>query len=371
MKGFFLEKLVVRGIRNIHLAEIQLCPGFNLFYGLNGSGKSSILEAVYILSRGRSFRTRNLKTVITHGQPECTCFGVIRDEARNASVPIGVSRHGSGAFFFKVDGEYVQTASRLAEVMPVQLINSESYQLLNGAPGERRSYLDWGVFHVEHSYRLSLTRFQRCLKHRNSLLRRGKIDPLELSVWDKEFCILSQQITSARERYLEALVPVTHEVFAHLGLVGDYGFRFVPGWDTQTSLQEQLEGALERDQKVGFTQVGPHRADIRITAGQSLAADVLSRGQGKMLVYALKLAQGLLLKRLARRQCIYMLDDLPAELDGKHRANIGKLLSEMGVQVLITGVDRQDLQDIVRAEDTPLSVFHVEQGAVRPDSLGM
>jgi len=370
MKGMHLQKLVIHGIRNIQFADMQLSPGFNLFYGLNGSGKSSILEAVHILSRGRSFRTRNLKSVISHDRKDCTCFGLVYQEEELPPTPIGVNRHESGAFVFKVDGEQVNVASRLAETLPVQLVNSDSYQLLDGAPGDRRSYLDWGVFHVEQSYRASLARFQRCLKHRNSLLRRAKIDRLEFSVWDREFCSLSQQITSAREQYLNSLTPVVHEVLDRLALAGNYSFRFVPGWDMSLPLLEQLDAALERDQKAGFTQLGPHRADIRIMSGKSLAADVLSRGQGKMLVYGLKLAQGILLKRLTNQHCIYMLDDLPAELDANHRQSVGKVLAEMGVQVLITGVDRDDLVGVWGAESRPLAMFHVEQGAVRSETLG-
>lgn len=371
-----LEKLFIQGIRNIESAEIELMPTLNIFYGRNGSGKTSVLEAVHILSRGRSFRTRALKSVITHNYRECTCFGLVAhkvNDSQSRVTPVGVTRHETGDFVFKVSGEQVNNASRLAEVLPVQLVNGESYQLLDGPPSMRRSYLDWGVFHVEHSYKEVWSRFQRCLKHRNSLLRHGKLDRLQLSIWDREYCSLSERIATARERYLEQLAPFISDVVSRLELSGDVRLHFSAGWDRQGDLAKQLEASLLRDQKAGFSHVGPHRAELKIFSGKLLAADVLSRGQGKMLVYALKLAQGMLFKEKTGKSCIYMLDDLPSELDSVHRRAVGQILHDMEVQVLVTGVEKSDLSTLwdpvlgVSGRRGVQAVFHVEQGRVTPD----
>ncbi|MCK9506246.1 MAG: DNA replication/repair protein RecF [Porticoccaceae bacterium] len=365
----YLEKLAIHGIRNIQRVECALSPGINIFYGRNGSGKTSILEAVHLLSRGRSFRTRNLKTLISHNLKECTCFGLVNTGtgAGNAAIPVGVNRTDNGNFVFKVAGEQVATASRLAEALPVQLINAESFDLLNGPPAGRRGFLDWGVFHVEHNYRELWARFQRCLKHRNSLLRHAKIDALQLAVWDREFVTLSEKIAAVREKYIQQLLPVVTQTLEALGQEADYSFRFLPGWDSSESLFEQLQASLLRDQKVGFTQAGSHRADVKILCGKGMAADVLSRGQAKMLVSALKLAQGILFKELAGKQCIFLLDDLPAELDRPHRLAVGRVLMEMGVQVLVTGVEKTDLIELWNVVGDGYSrpaVFHVEHGQV-------
>lgn len=367
----YLKRLLIQGIRNIHSADVALSPRINVFYGANGSGKSSILEAVHLLSRGRSFRTRSLKSLITHGQGNCTCFGNVADEG-GRETPVGVSRSENGEFVFKVNGERVGSASSLANELPLQLVNAQSFQLLEGSPGVRRRYLDWGVFHVEHHYRELWTRFQRCLKHRNSLLRHGRIDRLQLTVWDREFCTLSQGIHTVRESYLEKLLPRVKTLLDRFGLPPEISFRYMPGWDLGQDLAEQLDDTLDRDQRQGFSQLGPHRADLRIYIDKSMAGDVLSRGQTKMLIYALKLAQGDVFQRETGHSCIYMLDDLPSELDAMHRDWIGRILLEMGVQVLVTGVYRGDMESLwcgdTAAATLPRAMFHVEQGRIVPET---
>jgi DNA replication and repair protein RecF len=363
-----LQRLAITGLRNLDAVDIALLPGANFFYGANGSGKTSILEAIYLLSRGRSFRTRNLRSVINYHQKDCTCFGALMDENGSGAIPIGVNRNSDGDFTFRIAGEQVRTASQLSELLPVQLLNSDSFQLVDGSPVHRRGFLDWGVFHVEHDYRHLWARFQRCLKHRNSLLRHGRIDPLHLAVWDKEFVQVSEQIAELRSQYLDELLPVFADIGSQLGVVEGLKLNTTAGWDRTVGLETLLQEGLERDRKVGHTQAGPHRADIRIQVEGKPAAELLSRGQAKILVIALKIAQGFLLKQNRGRQCIYLLDDLPAELDASHRHKVGALLQKMGVQVMITGVDRTDLEASwpeSNGADRLVRVFHVEHGRVQ------
>ena len=362
----YLERLAVTGLRNLDAVDIQLSPGANFFHGRNGSGKTSILEAVYLLSRGRSFRTRNLKSVINHERKDCTCFGSLVDPAGIQSpTGIGVSRHLDGNFQFKIAGEPVRTASQLSETLPLQLLNSDSFLLLEGSPSHRRRFLDWGVFHVEHEYRELWSRFQRCLKHRNSLLRHGRMDPLQLAVWDREFIQVSHRIADYRHQYLEQFQPVFRETCSSLGVDTSLSMAISAGWDQQRSLEDVLSEGLERDRKAGHTLSGPHRADIRLQVGGKLAAEILSRGQAKMLVTALKIAQGIFLQQVRGKKCLYLLDDLPAELDANHRQRVGNLLDALGLQVLMTGVDEADIR--ASWPDTPsggvaVNMFHVEQG---------
>ena len=362
----YLERLAVHGIRNIDHAELFLSPGANLIFGHNGSGKTSLLEAVHLLSRGRSFRSNSLKSVISHHIAECTCFGLINGDTGGQPVPIGVSRSSDGAFVFKLDGNQVTSASRLAEALPLQLINATSFLLLDGPPSARRGFMDWGVFHVEHSYRELWSRFQKCLKQRNSLLRHGKMDDLQLSVWDREFTAIAEPMDEARIRHIESLVPVLQQVIQDLGLKGEFSFRYVPGWDHSKDLLAQLQAAHLRDRKAGFTNLGPHRADLRILRDGQPASEVMSRGQAKMLVCAMKIAQSLLLRERTGRQCIFLLDDLPSELDARHRQAVCESLMAMEVQILVTAVELRDL-DSFRAAEGALhkpALFHVEQGKV-------
>lgn len=374
----YLKQLNVHGLRNLEDVQLSLSPGANLFWGANGSGKTSILEAAYLLSRGRSFRTRHLRSVINHGKKDCTCFGLLStDERQGYPIPMGVNRDVGGKFTFKVDGEPIRTASQLAETLPTQLLNNDSFQLLEGAPAQRRSFLDWGVFHVEHGYRSLWVRFQKCLKHRNSLLRHGRIDSAQLAAWDREFVSLARSITRQREEYLEQLLPTLQRTIDRLGSPGQMEFNFHAGWDTEKSLEQILADSRERDRLLGRTQWGPHRADIRVRCDGRIASEVMSRGQTKILITALKLAQGFHFHEVTGRHCIYLLDDLPAELDANHRSRVGRMLGELGVQVLVTGVDRASLEQSWLEPLSPAgggaphrpTVFHVEQGTVSQHSM--
>lgn len=372
----YIKKLDVHRLRNLEQIQLSFCPGANLIYGQNGSGKTSLLEAIYLLGRGRSFRSRNIRTVITHEQEDCIVFAQLHeptdgengaDKGPGRDIPIGVQRNRRGEFRFKVDGEVVPTAAGLVEELPMQLLNSHSFELLEGGPLNRRQFLDWGVFHVEHDYPALWKAFQRCLKHRNSLFRRdrmgGRIEPDELAVWDAEFARLSQQINDHRQHYLTRFKPVFEQVLEQLTDVNDISFGYHPGWDLERPLLEVLQGALERDQKTRTTNYGAHRADLRVKAEGRPASEVLSRGQIKTVVCALRIAQGYLYHQVTGKQCVYLLDDLPSELDGEHRRRVGQLLHTLGAQVFITGVFQEDLTASWPKEGKT-AMFHVEHGAI-------
>lgn len=358
----FLKKLDVHGLRNLRHIQLSLSPGANLFYGSNGSGKTSVLEALYLLGRGRSFRSRTLSPVINQDDDNCTVFGLLKKDDKE--IPLGVSRSRQGDFLFKVDGESVNSASSLAETMPLLILNSDSFHLLDGGPQFRRQFVDWGVFHVEHKYRNTWQRFRRALKQRNSLLRHDRIDEALLGVWDTEFVSLAEQINHYREEYLAELIPRISTVLAELSPLEGFEFKHYAGWDSTKSLMDVLLADRKRDLQGKTTHHGPHRADLRVSFSNQPANDLLSRGQIKILVTAMQIAQGYLYHERTGCQCLYLLDDLPSELDIQHRHKVGELLCQLGAQAFITGVVREDLRSSWPEETKNISMFHVEHGRI-------
>jgi DNA replication and repair protein RecF len=358
----YLKKLDVHGLRNLRHIQLSLSPGANLLYGSNGSGKTSVLEALYLLGRGRSFRSRTLKPVINQEDDNCTVYGLLNKDSKE--IPLGVSRSRQGDFLFKVDGEAVTSASSLAQAMPLLILNSDSFHLLDGGPQFRRQFIDWGVFHVEHNYRNTWQRFRRALKQRNSLLRRDRIDEDLLGVWDAEFVSLAEQINHYREQYLADLIPRISEVLAELSPQQGFEFKHYVGWDDTQSLNNVLLAGRQRDIQGKTTHHGPHRADLRVRFNKQPANDVLSRGQIKILVTAMQVAQGYLYHEKTGCQCLYLLDDLPSELDIEHRSKVGGLLYQLGAQVFITGVVREDLRSSWPEGDKNIRMFHVEHGRI-------
>lgn len=359
-----LSALRVRRVRNLREANLQGLQGVNVLYGMNGSGKTSILEAVHLLGMARSFRGSSIKSLITHGESDCTVFGTSQGRSQTHTLALGVQRNRVGEARIKVGGEPVRTVAALAEHLPLQVITADSFDLLTGAPGARRRYLDWGVFHVEQRFFAQWKRFQRCIKQRNNLLRRGKISSRELGVWTRDLAQAGTAISDYRGAYFGVLRAGFISILAQLApSLQGLELRYQRGWDRQLSYAEALEQGLAADKEQGYTHTGPQRADIKVMSGSYPAADTLSRGQQKLVVCALKLAQGQALAQKGSGSSTYLIDDLPSELDQLHSRRVCELLAAMEAQVFITCIDPREIQS-VWPTGHDLAMFHVEQGSV-------
>ena len=260
----------------------------------------------------------------------------------------------------------MRTVAELVEHLPVQVINADSFDLLTGSPGARRQYLDWGVFHVEHRFYDQWQRFQRGIKQRNKLLRRGKITDEELSVWTRDIDAAGEALNEYRKAYFNLLTPRFKAIMERLApTLEGLELRYRKGWDKQLSYREALTNSESTDREQGYTHVGPQRADIRVMLDKHLASETLSRGQQKLTVCGLKLAQGQLMAEMGHGNCAYLIDDLPSELDHQHAGQVCQVLADMEAQVFITCVHQKDVLSVwpdERKDD--FAMFHVEHGTV-------
>ena len=366
-----LTRLQINRVRNLKQVKLLDLAQVNVFYGRNGSGKTSVLEAIHLLGMARSFRGKSVKSLISHGETSCVAFGVADAQgAGGAGVSLGVQRGVAGEAVIKVAGSPVKSVARLVEHLPLQVINADSFALLTGSPAARRQYIDWGVFHVEHRFLEQWQRFQRCIKQRNKLLRHGKIREQELAVWTRDLASAGAAVGDYRQAYFKLLVPRFRKIVAHLvpSLGEGLELRYHLGWDRHVSYEDALQGSKPADIEQGYTHVGPQRADIRILVDGRLAADTLSRGQQKLVVCGLKLAQGQLMSEQGKGLCTYLVDDLPSELDLEHSKQVCELLASMKAQVFITCVDQADIASVWPADSDRMAMFHVEHGTVKPAS---
>ena len=367
-----IHKLMIKDVRNLASITLNPSPSINILYGLNGSGKTSILEAVHLLGLARSFRSTRIKPVIRAGNNKCTVFAQV-ESGKGRVLPVGVARDiEEDNFQIRVAGESLKSTSELAQLLPLQIINPDTFQLLEGTPKQRRQFLDWGVFHVKHrDFLVSWKRAQKALKQRNSLLRHGKITgsslASQLSSWDQELVRSAEHVDQLRLEYFKQLLPVFMEVLSELTPLDDISLHYHRGWDKDRSLADILREGVNRDIQSGYTHSGPQRADIRVRMGGSNAVDILSRGQLKLVVCALKLAQGYLFSKLSGKKCVFLVDDLPSELDRPHRKAMCRILQNMKSQVFITCVESNALADCWLPE-VDLKVFHVKQGTVNLES---
>ncbi|USD37613.1 MULTISPECIES: DNA replication/repair protein RecF [Ferrimonas] len=348
-----IQQLSLTHFRNIKAADIRPAGGLNLIHGANGSGKTSVLEAIWFLSLGRSFRSHQSQRVIQYEQDAFTLFARVGDEQR-----LGFRRNRQGEVEARINGERPEKLAQLAKLLPLQLITPESFALLLDGPKARREYIDWGAFHSDPQFHLIWARCRRLLKQRNQLLR-SQADDRQIAIWDKQLAHYSNELTLRRRAWVDSLNDVLK------GIIGAFlpnvpvRVSFSQGWDSKTPIEQILESQLHRDKQLGYTVSGPHKADLRLRVSNIPVQDVLSRGQLKLLVCALKIAQGVLLSEQHQKQCIYLVDDLASELDSEKRTQLLSQLEQTGGQVFVTAIDPEQL-----AMMSWQRVFHVEHGQV-------
>lgn len=350
-----LSRLNLRDFRCFESVELDLSPRANLIHGDNASGKTSLLEALFFLSRGRSFRTSKADNLVRHGAEGFLLSGLATDGA--GTVPLGIARSPTG-LEARVGGAPAQSLAQLAEKLPVQLLDSSAHQLIEGGPRHRRQFLDWGVFHVEQGFLGTWRRYQRALKQRNTLLRQRAAEPM-LKTWEPELVNAGLLLDQSRRIYLAQLEPVALSWASRLLGGLDLRFRYLRGWGEGKSLEEALEGTRALDREQGSTRSGPHRAEVAIEIGGLPAQQQVSRGQQKVLAGALLLAQAAYLHQATGRQCLLLLDDLAAELDAGHLGRFLELVQESQAQTFLTSVEAGRLPAWKEARR-----FHVEHGKI-------
>src|SRR5262245_10850513 len=344
--------------RCLTAVELELDPAANLFIGPNASGKTSLLEAAFFLSRGRSFRTRRRESLIAHGKDDFLLAGV----ALGASglTPLGV-RASRVATEWHVGGAVASGIADLAEQFPAQVIDPEVHKLLEEGPGRRRRFLDWGVFHVEPTFLPTWRRYHLALRQRNAALKQDAGDD-DLAAWERELASSGESLVAQRESFLARIA----EPLRTLGVaLLDQPITLIHhrGWDANRPLLDALANDHRRDRRYRATQLGPHRGDIVVHVGGRPAKDHVSRGQQKLVAAGLMLAQLDIQEQEKPGRSALLLDDPAAELDQENLARLMRVVQRVRAQLWVTSLrgDLEGLPDRIR-------VFHVERGAVRPKS---
>lgn len=355
-----LKRLQLQNFRNITFASLTLSHGVNLIHGRNASGKTSLLEAIYFIGHLRSFRTSSLSEIINNQTEtlEVTC----RIGNGDRIIPVGI-RRSKDNLQVRADQQNINRAADLAALFPVIAIHPESYRLINGSPAQRRQYMDWGVFHVEHAFFGAWQDYRKALSQRNAALKSGQGRKL-CGLWNITLAETADHIDRLRGNYLEALRPEILSLAENFFPGMDIRMDYRRGWKEGLELNDVLDSHFDLDKKRGFTQSGPHRAEIVFEIGGQSVQHGVSRGQQKLMVALLKLAQARQYAAASGRPCVLLYDDLAAELDSHHRSVVLHELSRMPVQLFVSAIDR--IQVDVSAWHSA-AVFHVEHGQVSAD----
>ena len=346
-----LAHLGIQGVRNLKDLTLTPAPGVNCLWGSNGAGKTSVLEAIFMLGRGRSFRTASLPAVIQHGE------SLLRVTARRGDndTRLGIER-GRDHWRGRINGQDSQRISEFAAALPLVLIEPDSHRLVDGGPDGRRQYMDWQLFHVEPDYLALWQRYSRLLRQRNMALKQ-RASTAVLVALEGPMAAAAEQINQWRQREAIATGERVLSLIAELELTlpADIQIRYRPGHPADKSLMEAWAEQREADRERGFTQRGPHRADLVLTCSGRPAAMEMSRGQQKLMALCLLLGQLLSLQHHSQQAPLLLLDDPVSELDARHLGLLYDWIAERPFQTWMT---------MTAPPERSFSLFHVEHGAL-------
>ena len=351
-----IEQLEVNGLRNLHEVNIRPKQGFNFIVGDNGSGKTSLLEAIFCLGRGKSFRNHKTNKLIHVDSDTFTVVGHIAQHGRQHTVGVRRSRQGSQ---IRLSGKPIRSLSELTQLQPIALLEPGLHRLVEEGPEYRRKFMDWGVFHVEPTFALTWRTFRRALAQRNAALR-DRWPRKATEQWEIELTSAAQDLDKARNQYLTELTGFIDQTISAFQGLPAVDISYQRGWREGLSYPDYLAAQYDSDRERGFTQFGPHRADLRLRVEGVDARDVLSRGQQKLLVATLILAQ---CQHMASQDnsTVILVDDLPAELDSDRREALLDALKKTGAQIFVTGTEKGLFEG---ANFSQSRVFHVKQGRI-------
>lgn len=341
-------------MRNISNITLDPNLGINLILGANGSGKTSILEAIHLLGLGRSFRTRTLKNAVQFKQEQ---FQVVAKT--DTQIPVGLQFNATTGLKIRLNNAPLKKLSDLAMQLPLQMIPANCHQFFEQGPRYRRQLVDWGLFHVEPEFNYQWQSYKKILQQRNAAIRQHKKAD-EIQLWDAHLVSYGEKITTHRQHQLTRLLECFEVIFARIcPEFGDavFSLRYRNGWAKDRSLAESLQQSLERDQKLGYTRSGSHAADWSFRINDTDPADVFSRGQQKLFVLALCMAQAKLTDNIRREHSLLLLDDISSELDVEHQQLVLNEIAQLPVQAFITSTD-------ITLKANHSTVFHVKQGAI-------
>ncbi|HAR79522.1 MAG TPA: DNA replication/repair protein RecF [Succinivibrionaceae bacterium] len=339
-----IKRLLVQNFRNINFLEFYPSPKFNLIYGPNGSGKTSLIEAITYLALGRSFRNIRYTHLINNKSNLFSLYSEVERDGSTKTDTIGLSRSKgkSAPLAININQEKKSRLIDIADRICVQIIHPQGTDLITGTPEIRRSFIDWGTYYQFSEFKSTWIRYKRLLSQRNALLKQSA-DKSMIVIWDQVFAELSEKIAVLRQEYISALLPILEEKIHKF--LPDFNFKFYisKGWDDGSDLLKLLTLNLEKDRVLGYTFYGCHRADLKIKYNQIPASEVLSRGQLKLLVCAMRLSQGALLKKQTGKDCIFLIDDISSELDSHSQELLFEDLSNSTSQVFITNISKNFL----------------------------
>lgn len=358
----WIKYLTIQNCRSLLNIKLELSENLNIIIGENASGKTSLLEALTLLSSGRSFRTTHISDVISYKNETILVSAKVYDHKNNHSQ-IGLQKSNNKTLI-RINKDNVYTQAELSLHLPLTIIHPGSIDLITGSPTQRRSFIDWIAFYKYSAFHQNWKKYQHILKQRNLCLKDFK-HRSSLDKWTEELIQLQPVINDYRKDAVTLLKKEWSKILKYLFTDIKFDILFKTGFPdsleiTTNNLSNYYKDRESYDIKIQRTSGGVHRADFKIMMGDRLATDCASRGQLKLLAISLLLAKNAVISSTDEKKGILLIDDLAAELDTNNKDILLKYLSSLNQQLFITMTKQYDIPN----SDLDCKVFHVKHGDV-------
>lgn len=362
-----LKQLSLVNFKNYDQAELSFCKGVNVFVGLNGAGKTNLLDAIYYLSFCKSFfnpiDSQNIKNL----EDFFVLQGEFEKNDENMLIHCGIKK-GQKKSFKRNKKEYDRLADHIG-LLPLVMISPADSELIYNGSELRRKFVDGVIAQYNRPYLDYLMSYQKAVQQRNALLKKFNeqryFDKDSLEIWNMQLDQFGTHLFNARKEFLKEFIPL----FQHY-------YEFISGgkervrleYDTKLndfSFDQLLEEAEPKDRALGYTSVGVHKDDLKFLIEDQPIKKFASQGQQKSYLVALKLAQFAFIKKVKGETPLILLDDIFDKLDkNRVRALMELVIDHSFGQIFVTDANKQRIEELFDGLDTELSIFQVEEGKV-------
>lgn len=347
-----IKSIKCHNFRNLTQNSLTFNPHLNIIYGKNGSGKSSLLEAIYIVSTGKSFRSNYLKYAIHHDEDNFILYSQFDFHT------VGIKKDQS-SFITKLNSKRINKRSILAKQQAALILDSNCFNLLNSSSKNRREFIDWALFHVEHNFSDLWIQYNKTIKQRNKLLKTKGID--QIKYWNDLIINTVDNIHPLRIALINKLQNIITTKSDSYSILKNVSIEYKQGWTKDHSFKEALEKKQNNDLKKGFTSVGVHLSDIKFFIKGKEIKEVFSRGQQKQFIILIQKIMFEYVSNNVSTKPIFIIDDLASELDQNSMNNVIVSLLEKDYQIFVSSIN---LDSSLHEIKNDKSVFHVEHGNI-------
>ena len=372
----FLRNLTILNFKNIREANLQFTEKLNCFVGLNGQGKTNLLDAIYYLSFTKSAFNAIDSQNITHNEQFCMLQGEYESDNRSADEQLQVScgiRRGQKKQFRCGKKDYQRLHDHIGK-LPLVMVSPADQEMINDGSEARRKFIDGVISQYSRNYLDTLTRYQTLLKQRNILLRQCDEQPDRLQsdlmdILEEQMAACDEVIFAERTAFIQAFIPIFQTVYTTIsGDAEQVSLSYVSQLQSR-DMKQSLRDTRQRDVYLGWTSQGVHKDDMEMLLDEHPLRQVASQGQQKTFTLALKLAQALYLaggeNNIPSAKPILLLDDIFDKLDTHRVENIINLVhSDAFGQIFLTDTDRQHLTSLLAPHRTDSRLFLVCNGEI-------